>query len=136
LLRHEEEAAARSTLNPGCREVLTWAADHGLETALITRNSLQSVRTVLERHGLKIDTLVTRGDGRPKPDPHPLLLAGYKLNVAASAAWMVGDGQYDVEAGAAACVRTVWLSHGRPRPCAAEPWREVRDLAELRAPPE
>ena len=46
---------------------------------------------------------------------------------------MIGDGQYDVEAGAAAFVRTVWVSHGKPRPFAAEPWRTVRDLHELTA---
>jgi phosphoglycolate phosphatase-like HAD superfamily hydrolase len=44
---------------------------------------------------------------------------------------MVGDGQYDVEAGAAAGVRTVWVSHGRERPFRAEPWRTVSDLCEL-----
>ena len=44
---------------------------------------------------------------------------------------MIGDGQYDVEAGLAAGVRTVWVSHGKIRPFAAEPWRQVRDLPEL-----
>ena len=45
---------------------------------------------------------------------------------------MVGDGRYDVEAGLAAGIRTVWVSLGRsPRPFAAEPWRTVADLPEL-----
>jgi FMN phosphatase YigB (HAD superfamily) len=44
---------------------------------------------------------------------------------------MIGDGQYDIEAGSAADIRTVWLSHRRPRPFAARPWREVADLWEL-----
>jgi FMN phosphatase YigB (HAD superfamily) len=44
---------------------------------------------------------------------------------------MIGDGQFDVEAGLAAGMKTVWLSHGRTRPFAAEPWRTVRDLHEL-----
>jgi FMN phosphatase YigB (HAD superfamily) len=46
---------------------------------------------------------------------------------------MVGDGQYDVEAGNAAGLRTVWVSHRRSRPFAAVPWREVADLCELAA---
>jgi FMN phosphatase YigB (HAD superfamily) len=46
-------------------------------------------------------------------------------------AWMIGDGAYDVEAGLAAGASTVWISHGRPKEFAAEPWRTVRDLVEL-----
>jgi FMN phosphatase YigB (HAD superfamily) len=46
-------------------------------------------------------------------------------------AWMIGDGQYDIEAGVAAGCRTVWLSHGRQKFFAAEPWRTVDDLHEL-----
>jgi FMN phosphatase YigB (HAD superfamily) len=46
---------------------------------------------------------------------------------------MIGDGRYDIEAGIAAGVRTVWISHGRERFFEAEPWRNVRDLMELRA---
>jgi FMN phosphatase YigB (HAD superfamily) len=43
-------------------------------------------------------------------------------------AWMIGDGQYDIEAGAAADIPTVWLSHGRARPFGTVPWQEVVDL--------
>src|SRR4051812_17281556 len=38
LLRHEGEAAAGSTLNDGCRDVLDWLAGRRIPTALITRN--------------------------------------------------------------------------------------------------
>jgi FMN phosphatase YigB (HAD superfamily) len=44
---------------------------------------------------------------------------------------MVGDGRYDVEAGRAAEIRTVWVSHDRPRAFDATPWRTVRDLRDL-----
>jgi FMN phosphatase YigB (HAD superfamily) len=44
---------------------------------------------------------------------------------------MVGDGEFDVAAGSAAGVRTVWIRHRRRRPFAATPWREVEDLWEL-----
>ena len=128
LLRHEERAAADSTLNPGCRELLAWLAGRNIGTALITRNSLASVQTVLRRHQLPIELLVTREAGPFKPDPHPLRLACRRLGVAESAAWMVGDGQYDVEAGLAAGVKTVWLSHNQPKWFDAEPWRQVDDL--------
>ena len=132
LHRHEEEAAAVSRLNPGCRELLDWLARHAIGVALITRNSLRSVSTIIERHGLAIDLRITRECAKPKPDPQALHLACERLRVSKYDAWMVGDGQYDVEAGNAAGIRTVWLSHGcEPRPFAAEPWRSVRDLHEL-----
>ena len=128
LLRHEERAAALSTLNPGCRELLACLRDRGIRTALITRNSLLSVQTVVKRHELPISVLISRDDGPFKPDPHPLRLACRQLDVSESDAWMVGDGQYDVEAGLAADVKTVWVSHRRERPFTAEPWQVAADL--------
>jgi phosphoglycolate phosphatase-like HAD superfamily hydrolase len=113
--------------------VLGWLAGRGVRTALITRNSRTSVVTVLRRHGISIDVTIARDDAPPKPDPAPLLLACRRLEVAPGDAWMVGDGQYDVEAGAAAGVRTVWVSHGRKRPFETVPWRGVADLCGLQA---
>ena len=126
LCRHEEDAAARSTLNPGCLELLDHLLGRGIGTALITRNSRRSVETVLQRHRLKIGVLVTREDAPPKPDPSPLHHACGLLGVGNAAAWMIGDGQYDIEAGLAAGIRTVWISHRRERNFAAVPWREAR----------
>ena len=133
LLRHEEDAAARSALNPGCRELLGWLSEKGIPTALITRNSNASVRTVIERHGLHVDYIISRSDARPKPHPDALCRACERFGVAPREAWMVGDGRYDVEAGLAAGVPTVWVSHGGRRPFDAAPWRNVRDLLELGA---
>ena len=133
LLRHEQHAAENSALNPGCRELLEWLDQHRIATALITRNSRQSLDAVVKRHDLKISTLITREDQPFKPHPHPLNLACRKLGIDRSEAWMVGDGRYDIEAGAAAGIKTVWLSHGRSRPFEAPPWRTVSDLIALRS---
>ena len=131
LARHEEQAAAGSTLNPGCRELLDWLAARRVGTALVTRNSRQSVQTVIERHGLHVDFTVSRADAPPKPHPGGLHLACERLGVGPGDAWMVGDGQYDVEAGLAAGILTVWLSHGRTRAFTAVPWRVANDLHEV-----
>jgi HAD superfamily hydrolase (TIGR01509 family) len=131
LHRHEERAAVASTLNSGCAELIRWIDAEKIAIALITRNSARSVEIVLDRHDLKIDVLITRDNGVFKPNPKPLLLACEKLGVEPSDAWMIGDGQYDIEAALAAGCRAIWLSHGRNRPFAAEPWRVVRDLPEL-----
>ncbi|HWE95230.1 MAG TPA: HAD family hydrolase [Tepidisphaeraceae bacterium] len=131
LLRHEDEAAARSTLNSGCRELLATLSARGVLVGCITLNSRVSAKTVFERHRLPIEVIVTREDTPPKPSPEPLRLACRRLGVAEADTWMVGDGRYDIEAGTAAAMRTIWLSHGRPCGFEAVPWREVRDLWEL-----
>ena len=133
LHRHEERAATGSVLNPGCEELIAWVRERKLPTALVTRNSRRSAACVLERHGLSFDLLITREDGRFKPHPEPLLLACERLGVPAEATWMIGDGYHDIEAGLAAGIRTVWISHGRQREFEAVPWRTVHGLRELLA---
>ena len=131
LLRHEEQAARESSLNDGCHDVLAWIRSRGIATALITRNSRTSVETVLRAHGLKVDVILSREDAAPKPDPQPLRLACERLGVEPRDAWMVGDGQYDIEAGLAAGITTVWISHGRDRTFTAKPSNVVENLCEL-----
>ncbi len=133
LFRHENGAAERSTLNPGCHELLDWLAGIGMPVALVTRNTRRSVETVRRRHGLRIDVCVTREDGKFKPDPAPLVLACDRLGVEPAAAWMVGDGYHDIEAGVAAGMTTVWVSHRQAKPFAAEPTTTVVGLPDLHA---
>ena len=67
LHRHEEHAATQSTLNPGCDELIAWVRQRNLATALITRNSRASAASVLQRHGLAFDVLITRRGARGVP---------------------------------------------------------------------
>jgi HAD superfamily hydrolase (TIGR01509 family) len=133
LNRHEEVAAKNSTLNEGCEDLLTWLAANGLGAALITRNTRISAQTVIRRHNLPMDIVITREDGPFKPSPIPLQLACQRLGVSCDEVWMVGDGQYDVEAAHAAGIRAVWISHRKPKEFSAEPWLTVDDLPELTA---
>ena len=130
---HEDRAARESTLNPGCRELLQWVENNGIASALVTRNTRQSVETVFSQHGLFFDVSITREDGKYKPDPAPLRLACQRLNVAANDAWMVGDGYHDIEAAVAAEMTSVWISHGSERTFAARPTHVVHDLLQLLA---
>src|SRR5258707_15590350 len=50
LHRHEEIAARESTLNEGCFDLLKMLERMNIATALVTRNTRQSVKTVFERH--------------------------------------------------------------------------------------
>jgi HAD superfamily hydrolase (TIGR01509 family) len=133
LHEYEDRAARESVLNAGCDRLIEWIARRKFRTALITRNSRKSVASVLRRHGLEFDLLITRecANGKYKPDPTPLLMACEQLGVAPQDAWMVGDSHHDVNAGLAARTQTVWLSHGQPKTFEAQPWRTVRDLGEL-----
>jgi HAD superfamily hydrolase (TIGR01509 family) len=131
LRRHEEDAAERSELNEGCHELLQWLDGRRTRVALVTRNSRRSVRTVLRRHRLSVDVLITREDARFKPDPEPLHRACWRLGLDAAEAWMIGDSHHDIEAGRAAGMPTVWISHGRERYFTAEPTWTKRDLCEL-----
>jgi len=128
LHQHENHAAGAAVLSRGCRELMQWLHRKQIRTALITRNSRQCAKIVLRLHELSLDAVITRDDGPYKPDPKSVLLACRKLRVEPADVWLVGDGRYDVEAGVAAGVRTVWLSLGRKRKFVAEPWKSVRDL--------
>ena len=87
LLRHETHAAENSTLNPGCRELLDWLRQREIPTAVITRNSRQSVDIVLARHRLSFEVLVTREQGPFKPDPYPLRLAKISRHLKRTSGW-------------------------------------------------
>jgi HAD superfamily hydrolase (TIGR01509 family) len=132
LLRHEAEAAEQSRLNPGCEELLAWLANRRIRTALITRNSRMSVTRFIDRHGLEFSMLISREDAPPKPQPDPLLLACRRLGVSYERCWMIGDGSHDIEAAAAAGMRSVWISHGGEKTFATEPWKTVKDLHAIR----
>jgi len=133
LHRHEQHAAENSLLNAGCHDLLNWLERRQIGTALITRNSRQSVQTVCRRHKLRIGVILSREDAPFKPQPDALHLACRRLGVDHPQAWMVGDGQYDVEAGLAAGMNTVWISHGSAKPFTAQPWQTAAGLPELLA---
>ena len=57
---YEDRAARGSVLNDGCDRLIEWIVGQRFKTALITRNSRKSVASVLRRHGLKFDLLITR----------------------------------------------------------------------------
>lgn len=131
LHHHEHQAALRSELNDGCKELLSWLDARGIARALITRNTRASVRTIFDLHGLHFDVTITREDGVYKPDPTPLLRACQKLKVSTDQVWMVGDWKYDIEAANAARITGIWLSYGRERTFEAIPDHTVEDLPAL-----
>lgn len=110
----EREAAERSELNDGAREVLDLLRRRDIPAGLVTRNSRDSARTTLAKHGLPFEIVMTRDDAPPKPRPEPLLRICEFFRVAPADALMVGDFRLDVVAGKAAGTRTALLTNGRP----------------------
>jgi len=113
--RHERRAAATCEVRDGAREMLGFLHARGIRTALLTRNSRQSVNTVLARHALRFDFIVSREDSVPKPAPEPIFLICERLGVSCrDETLVVGDYLYDIQAGQAAGARTLLL-HGPHR---------------------
>jgi len=120
LHEHESAAARASTLNEGVPEVLAQLKQRGVMTAVVTRNRSSSTEVVLRKHGLEFAAVITREDGEPKPMPDGVLAAAAKMGVPPKACLMVGDYEFDIQAGRAAGAITV-LYAPSPRSFATEP---------------
>ncbi|MGQ9629858.1 MAG: HAD family hydrolase [bacterium] len=105
----EGEAAVNSELRPGAREVLRSLTDRGIRTCIVTNNSRRSADIVLRKHGLRVDLVLTREDGRPKPEGDLLVRACEVLDVSVGEVIFVGDGRLDTEAGRKVGMRTLIL---------------------------
>ena len=109
----ELDAARRSELNDGTREVMDFLRGRGIPTGIVTRNNPLSVRIVCEKHALAFDVVITPEDAEPKPSPEPVRLAARALGVEPATMLMVGDYLFDIQSGAAAGARTVLVTNGR-----------------------
>lgn len=101
LERYEGEAIAATRLLPGVRDALGAIEGSGLRAGVVSSNSREVVRAVLERQGVAehFAVIVGREDVRlPKPAPEGLLLACERLGVAPGEAVYAGDNVADIEA--------------------------------------
>ncbi len=129
--RHERKAAAESQLRDGIAELIESLRESGTKVAILTRNSRRSVDTVLSRHSVSVDFVVTRDDAPPKPSPEPVLGICRALGVLPEESLVVGDFRYDVLAGRAAGASTALLST-YDGAAGVEPDFLVRDIPALR----
>lgn len=96
ILKFEKIAAARTKLNRGARTVLRGLRQRRLPTALLTRNSRQSVDLVCRRLDLDFDISVSREDGPYKPSPEPIRNIARRWGAKTDEVLMVGDYKWDV----------------------------------------
>jgi len=116
LARYEEIAAADSQLHEGVHEILEFLGRQNIPTAIATRNSRQSVRTVQDKHDFQVDHVHTREDGPPKPSPDPVLSICEHFSVTPEQTCLVGDYLFDIQSGAAAGATTVLMVSGPSLP--------------------
>jgi len=134
LAGHERVAAVNSELHEGTAEALEMLRRRGVRLAILTRNSRESVRTVLAKHGLEglFSVIWTREDGAIKPSGEPVLRICERLGVCPEQSWMVGDYLFDVLSGRAAGARTVLMIGDGVAPDYADQADDViRSLGEL-----
>jgi HAD superfamily hydrolase (TIGR01509 family) len=113
--RREAEAAARSELMPGAKELLAALRRRSINMAVLTRNSGVSVEAACRRHGLEFDAVSTRETHRPKPAPDGVRHLMKLFGAEAGETVVVGDYRFDIEAGRDAGVRTIAIV-AEPKP--------------------
>jgi len=106
----------KTTVYPGIRETLERLK--GYKKAVIS-NKRESLSTkILDALGLlKYLDLVVGSDTTPerKPSPVPILYVLTKLNIKPEDAVIVGDSNFDIEAGKAAGIKTIAVTYGYRR---------------------
>ena len=132
----EREGAERGELVPGARELVAGLRDHGVTCVLVTNNSRESTDTVLARHPLPFDLVMTRDDGAMKPDPKAFLLPLARLGLRPDEAVAVGDTHLDAVAAHGAGLAKILLvglpEWMRPHIPAEVAYREAVDLTQAR----
>ncbi len=112
--RSEAGGIAATSLLPGVREALEALEGSGLLAGVVSSNSREVLRAILEREGVAARFgVVGREDVRlPKPAPEGLLLACDRLGVAPREAVYAGDNVADIEAARAAGMRACGIRGG------------------------
>lgn len=96
---------------PGIQEVLDALADHPM--AIVTNKPAVYTQEILKRLNLsRYFPSVHAGETPHKPDPTSVLAALKDLNAEPTQAWMVGDHNTDLGAGARAGMRTCFCEWG------------------------
>ena len=131
LERYEAQSAMESELNEGVLEMLEFVSKKQLKKALLTRNSRKSVDTVLRKHKLHFEFIVSREDTKPKPAPDPIFLLSERMNIHTDHLLMVGDYKYDVMCGKAAGTKTVLLRYTEYVETEVVPDFEINSIREV-----
>lgn len=133
------EYATQATPQPGVLEFLRLLADRGCVMGVVTRNNHPNLDESLRRCGMEdyfaADCRFSRDQPPAKPSPEPLRRLLRLWDAEPSSGVMVGDAVYDLKAGRAAGVATLYLDsygHGSMDDLAdlhVQTWQQVLDFA-------
>lgn len=113
LEHYSAHLADNTTVYPGVKKTLEQLNDYKKAVMSNKREAL-SVKTLDNLGLLKYFDLVTGSDttSKKKPSPLPILYVLSKLNIKSQEAVIVGDSNYDIEAGKAARIKTIAVTYG------------------------
>ena len=135
--KHEYALAGRAIAATGAHDILAALTRAECRLGIVTRNNLRNVELTLRTAGLTEffapESIMTRENARPKPQPDGILRLMSGWNSSPQRCVMVGNHHHDLAAGRAAGVTTVLVDT-----TAVFRWPEVTDLGvtslvELRA---
>lgn len=131
----ELELARDAQPAPGAALLLAALAERGRELGIVTRNGGHIARTTLQAAGLShffsAGSVIGREDAQPKPSPDGIQALLERWTARASEAVMVGDYVFDLQAGRAAGVATVYVDETERYVFAEHADHRVSDLGAL-----
>jgi len=130
LEKHEKRAALQAQLNPGIKQLLGLVRQRGMKTAIVTRNSQNSVGIILEKFHLQIECIITREGIPPKPSKEPVLRACKCMKLSPHEVVFLGDYEFDMLAGKRAGVGTILLRNSK-QPASENADVEIDSIAEF-----
>lgn len=118
---YEFEAAANAVPNAHAEELVGYLRSRSVPMGIISRNRLRSIQKALRNFknitSSDFQLILTRDDDlEPKPNPQAILMTARKMGLETWEILTVGDFIYDVLAGQAAEVTTVFLTNSQEPP--------------------
>lgn len=113
--KYEYEAAKKTIVKPYANELLDYISGKGVKMGVVSNSCRKAVHFSLDKLGFKryFDAIVAREDvSRIKPYPDPILKILDSLGHDDKKAVYLGDSAFDILAGKAAGVITVYLNDG------------------------
>ena len=127
-IAYEKNIAVKTTLYPGCIEVLEHFSSHNIPLACVTNKPRKFTPPLLEKLGMAgfFKALVC-GDDLPtqKPDPAMLLNAVGQLAGEPDGGYMIGDSETDIATANAAGTGAIYVSYGYNRGVSVEKYQPI-----------
>lgn len=98
VLAHEMADAQDSMWISGAEQAIASLKKRQIPIAIVTRNSKQATLHKLKNNKLVVDTVITREDAPPKPNPYALLKIAKNWGLPVQQVAYIGDYLYDIQA--------------------------------------